>query len=152
MITFTREEFKKLYGEHPDWMWEMLVENHGGKELRIEDLKADIGELRELYYEVVSQRNKVLSENSRLRKVLESLASELNSDEWSKDIARESLDHLIIETIDSIKEFTRVAKNLEAENIRFRKALEWIAADFSMTQADRYSLQREAREALDGDE
>lgn len=30
-IVFTREEFTKLYGKHPDWMWEMLVANHGAR-------------------------------------------------------------------------------------------------------------------------
>lgn len=62
------------------------------------------------------------------------------------------LDHLISETKSSLEGLAEVAKELELENRRLRKALEWIAADFSVTEADRYSLQREARKVLDGEE
>lgn len=45
------------------------------------------------------------------------------------------------------EEFAR----LQAENARLREALEWIAADRSLTGETAQGLQRAARDALDGD-
>lgn len=27
-VGFTRKQFTKMYGPHPDWLWDMLVQNY----------------------------------------------------------------------------------------------------------------------------
>lgn len=50
-----------------------------------------------------------------------------------------------------IQGYKSKSQSLRDENARLREALEWIAADRSMTGETTEGLQRAARDALDGD-
>lgn len=69
-IVFTREEFTKMYGEHPDWMWDMLAANA--------EIQAEISYYRRrdddassVIQGYKSESQSLRDENARLRKALE---------------------------------------------------------------------------------